>query len=224
MQSHPLTKNRLGAIYLLLIISLMAGCAGLKKAPQTHYQGDLAALLKQHWQADGKLAIRQIGTSNTRQSAHTLRFDWHQQGEDYTVLLSGPLGFGRVEIQQSKQIVSLTRGKTRVEANNADQLFFQQTGLSLPVSYLRYWALGVPAPQQRFTPAKTAASDPQAAAKLIKGFKQDGWQVSYTGARHVAPYTLPLKLTADNGDIKVVIAFKRWDFAVSAVPVSSAAK
>ena len=238
MQINPLTINHHRLICLLLIISLMSGCAwisnsGTNKANPASSSGNTAALLTQHWQADGKLAIRQIATQNTRGSAHTLRFNWHQQGENYTALLSGPLGFGRIEIQQTKQRISLTRGKTRVEAKDVDQLFFQQTGLSLPVSYLRYWALGIPAPQHGFTATPTSIVSPeddaggsqtsssQPSAKAIKGFLQDGWDVSYTGAQQIDSYTLPVKLIADNGDIKVVIAFKHWDLPLSTARVGS---
>ena len=212
-------KNSLVVIFLLC--SLISSCASLNKDTYSNnrlkdgFAGDAAELLNKHWQVNGKLAIRTISPSAGSPSAQALRFNWQQQAQDYNVTLSGPLGFGRVTVTQQDQRIYLSQGslsqgslskdKNAIEANDIDQLFAQQTGWALPISYLRYWALGLPAPEQAFT------FNENSQAELV-GFKQDGWQINYPAITLAAPYPLPSKMIASNKHFKLVIAFKHWQF------------
>jgi outer membrane lipoprotein LolB len=209
------------SLIILLLCSLMSSCASLNKNADSNNRlydgldGVAAELLNKHWRVNGKLAIRTLSPSGGSSSAQALRFDWQQQAQDYNVTLSGPLGFGRVTVTQQNQRIYLSQGslsqgslskdKNAIEANDIDQLFAQQTGWALPISYLRYWALGLPAPEQAFTLNKNSQ------AQLI-GFKQDGWQINYPSITLAAPYPLPSKMIASNKHFTLVIAFKHWQF------------
>jgi outer membrane lipoprotein LolB len=215
---------------IALLASMLGGCANHATRLDPRQQQANQALIGHNWQASGKLAIRSIpGTELDMESAEvqtpltrtpisqasisqtpisqtpisqTMRFHWQQQASDYTVTLSDTLGFGRVTIAQQNQQATLTRGKQSAVASNIDQLFIQQTGLALPVSYLRYWALGLPAPAQPY--AAAAGSD------ALVGFEQQGWHVSYPKAAAVDRYLLPEKMIAHNNRYRLVVAFKRW--------------
>ena len=199
------------SLFILLLCTLLASCANLNRSATSNnglnddLSGSAAELLNRHWQVNGKLAIRTLSSSAAKPTAQALRFDWQQQAQDYKVTLTGPLGFGRVTVTQQNQRIYLSQGKNAIEANDIDQLFAQQTGWALPISYLRYWALGLPAPEQAFTFNKNSQ------AELI-GFKQDGWQIHYPSITLAAPYPLPSKMVASNKHFKLVIAFKHWQF------------
>lgn len=198
--------------FVSILLGLLSACASINERSHLetnpkNMEGSAASLLNRHWRVDGKLAIRAL-TANP--SVQTLRFDWQQQAQDFTVTLSGPLGFGRVTVAQQDQRVYLTKGKTQIEASDIDRLFAQQTGWKLPLSYLRYWALGLPSPEQPFT-ATNQDQHKTDKATLI-GFQQDGWQIRYPSVNLAAPYPLPSKMIAFNKHFKVIMAFKHWQF------------
>ena len=199
------------SLFIMLLCTLLASCANLNRSASSNnglnddLSGSAAELLNRHWQVNGKLAIRTLSSNAAKPTAQALRFDWQQQAQDYKVTLTGPLGFGRVTVTQQNQRIYLSQDKNAIEADDIDQLFAQQTGWALPISYLRYWALGLPAPEQAFTFNKNSQ------AELI-GFKQDGWQIDYPSITLAAPYPLPSKMVASNKHFKLVIAFKHWQF------------
>ena len=199
------------SLFIMLLCTLLASCANLNRSASSNnglnddLSGSAVELLNRHWQVNGKLAIRTLSSNAAKPTAQALRFDWQQQAQDYKVTLTGPLGFGRVTVTQQNQRIYLSQDKNAIEADDIDQLFAQQTGWALPISYLRYWALGLPAPEQAFTFNKNSQ------AELI-GFKQDGWQVHYPAITLAAPYPLPSKMVASNKHFKLVIAFKHWQF------------
>tara|TARA_B110000879_G_scaffold164680_1_gene212719 strand:+ start:43 stop:717 length:675 start_codon:yes stop_codon:yes gene_type:complete len=199
------------SLFIMLLCILLSSCANLHRSASSNngvnddLSGSTAELLNRHWQVNGKLAIRTLSSNAAKPTAQALRFDWQQQAQDYKVTLTGPLGFGRVTVTQQNQRIYLSQDKNAIEADDIDQLFAQQTGWALPISYLRYWALGLPAPEQAFTFNKNSQ------AELI-GFKQDGWQIDYPSITLAAPYPLPSKMVASNKHFKLVIAFKHWQF------------
>ena len=198
--------------FVSILLSLLSACASINERSHLEtnpkdMEASAASLLNRHWRVDGKLAIHAL-TANP--SVQTLRFDWQQQAQDFTVTLSGPLGFGRVTVAQQDQRVYLTKGKTQIEASDVDRLFAQQTGWKLPISYLRYWALGLPSPEQPFT--ATDQDQHKTDKATLIGFKQDGWQIRYPSVNLAAPYPLPSKMIAFNKHFKVIMAFKHWQF------------
>jgi outer membrane lipoprotein LolB len=226
--TNSMTTKKNSLMVILFLCSLISGCANLNKDAHTNNRldssldnsaaNDAAELLNRHWRVSGKLAIRSVLPSSESPSAQALRFEWQQQAQDYNVTLSGPLGLGRVTVTQQNQRIYLSHGKlaqdkNAIEASDIDQLFAQQTGWTLPISYLRYWALGLPAPDQAFTPNKNSQAE-------LVGFQQDGWKIHYPSITLAAPYPLPSKLIATNKHFKLVIAFKHWQFPLLQ-PISS---
>lgn len=205
---------KIHSLFIMLFCTLLASCANLNRSASSNnginddLSGSAAELLNRHWQVNGKLAIRTLSSSAAKPTAQALRFDWHQQAQNYKVTLSGPLGFGRVTVTQQNQRIYLSQDNNAIEANDIDQLFAQQTGWALPISYLRYWALGLPAPEQAFTLNKNSQAE-------LVGFKQDGWQINYPAITLATPYPLPSKMVASNKHFKLVIAFKHWQFPLT---------
>lgn len=196
---------------LIFLSGLLSSCANFNKNTRwdNSNKGDSAAdLLNHYWHVDGKLAIRSLLPEASTPTAQVLRFNWHQQAQNYSATLTGPLGFGRIKIVQKNQRIYLTKGKTHIEASDIDKLFAQQTGWDLPISFLRYWALGLPSPEQSFTLNNGNAND----TTELASFKQAGWQIQYPSITLAAPYPLPSKMIASNEYFKLVIAFKHWQF------------
>ena len=149
------------------------------------------------WDASGRIGLRDAAQSRT------LRFRWQEYGEYYSLHLAGNLGLGRITIAGQQDSIKLWRGHINTplqtsrpadaEAKNAEQLLFEQTGMRLPISFLRAWTLGKSA-----TDTNTCCDlSPWLVTEQpneLPGFSQDGWRVEYSQSQIEGPYRLPRKL------------------------------
>jgi len=120
------------------------------------------------WSFAGKIAIK-VNTKSQKAN-----ITWETDGNDYDILLYGPFGQGKIHIQKLGEQVSLTSaGKTKY-ADNSETLLYQTTGLSLPISSLRYWIRGIKDPNY---PANKELDLDGDLAQL----KQEDWTVNYSG-------------------------------------------
>jgi len=86
-------------------------------------------------------------------------------------------------------------------------LLYEQTGLQMPVSGLRYWVLGLPAPASQ----AGAASDRQLDARgRLTRFVQGGWLVRIRSYTEVGRFDLPAKVFIRRGDIDLRLVVDRW--------------
>ena len=181
------------------IALIIAACQPLQRpAPDNLYSDD-------HWQVSGKLALRARGEAIAGKRHQTLQFHWLQYGEDYRLKLSGALGFGQVLVASEQGQLSLYRGgKIIASADSAEQLLQDTTGWTLPVSLLRYWATGRPAPDQPHSALDESGQN------QIPGFSQAGWVINYPGESSTG-LSRPSKLRAEHPQLRLVAAFKDWE-------------
>lgn len=124
-----------------------------------------------HWQIDGRASVR------TSDEGANFNVQWQQQGEDYHIRISGPLG---------QSVATVTGGEGWSELKTSDQTWYgdslqdilqtadSNTAIQLPLHRLRYWVRGIPAPglDSEFT-----LND----LPVITAMTQDGWQIDYRG-------------------------------------------
>lgn len=180
-------------ISLLLVISLITGCSSLDKSPALDDQ--VASELSWHWQAKGRLAIK------TSQDNASGGFDWQQDGANYQIELSGPLGQGRVSIKGEPFYVQLVEGKEIQEAASPE-ILFANAGWQLPLSNLVYWLQGHPAPGKVDWLTRHQ-------------FSQDGWQVEWRKFTQLKQQTLPSLLLVSNEQLSLRLAVNQWQLVDS---------
>jgi len=88
-------------------------------------------------------------------------------------------------------------------ARDADALLAHVTGWVLPVSGLRYWVRGVPAP------GSEARASRDAQGRLTR-LVQDGWDISYNRYQVVDGASWPAKLRLERADIVVRLVIDQW--------------
>lgn len=122
-----------------------------------------------------------------------LSVDWRQRPDHFEINLLGPLGVGvaRVEGEPGRVVLDMA-GRDPVVARSADDLVEQVIGVALPVSQLRYWVRGKPAP----LPHQSTAD----------GFRQLGWQIAYLQYEQ----QLPVKIRLTRPGVKVMMVVKKW--------------
>lgn len=163
-------------------------------------QQQLQAL--QHWQLQGKLAVRQPSDSG---SAVINR--WVQNREAYELSLSSAfLGLGSTELKGVPGFISLTmpNGET-YQSGDPEALILAATGWQLPINSLPWWIRGLPNPGSDYR----LYFDEHNQVALIN---QDGWEIRYDRWQ---PFIngqppLPGRITAIQGEKRVRLAVTDW--------------
>lgn len=154
-------RRFLSSFSWFFVALFLAGCAATQLTPPT---------------APGAKKVQglfAVITPETNQSGH---FNWVQQGQDFTLLLYGPLGLGATSLSQTGQEVVLTasNGKT-YRAQSAEALLNDVIGWSMPVSGFVYWLFAAPDPAYPFTATRDNTG-------RILTLQQEGWAITYTWA------------------------------------------
>ncbi|WP_194842493.1 lipoprotein insertase outer membrane protein LolB [Endozoicomonas sp. OPT23] len=187
-------------------VVLVSGCATVPK-PEVVVSEQVKQQLwqenKQHrqkvvsWQLTGRMGLRVPGESGT------LSLEWLQNQTEYKLYLDGPLGTSVARIEGNKQGITLWADGKKYLGRDPESLLLQLTGWDLPVSLLRYWIVGIPAPWSD----KTLQLNSQGLAEKIS---QSGWQVEYLGYKDFKGVTLPSRLRVTRGEIRVTLSIRNW--------------
>lgn len=200
---HPPLRHFL-LFKLSLAIFALSGCAAtgsLDLPDMDSWESRKTILVKtDEWEFTGR-----IGVSAGEEGFNGKLF-WRQDGVVFRARISGPLGMGTVFINGNRGELTVTDSDGVVtELNDAEVELRQMYGWTIPVTSLRYWALGIPDPAD---PAETSfAADGQ-----LEQILQSQWQVDYGPYRNSAGQPMPRRLTAENDDVKVRLIVDDWIF------------
>lgn len=191
-------------LYLLIPVLLLGGCATAPRPipavdPGQSWQRHSEALKSLHdWRLTGRMAIQ------TEDEGWHASLDWHQEGDAYDIHLSGPLGGGSVRLTGNEQWVELQKDDgQRVSAADPEWLLYRQLGWRVPVSALRYWVLGLPAPGQA-----EWELDPYGHLSLLR---QGGWEIRFLDYRREQRLELPGRVFMSNQRAQVRLVVGRWE-------------
>ncbi len=194
--------TRLATVALGLV--LLSSCAiqrGLELPPLPDWdtrQKVLAAIPE--WAFTGRIGV----------SAGTEGFNgkirWNQVENGFSATVSGPLGIGAIRINgDSGQVTVIDKDGQEIELTNPEEDLRSMYGWTIPVTSLRYWALGIPDPAG---PAVTELGDDG----LLVRLEQRNWRVSISQYRAGGGQLMPRRITAVNGDAKVRLVIDHWSF------------
>lgn len=188
---------------LILLFLFLGGCTTLvqpqgkanRKAWRSRFQR-----LKQlnAWQLSGRIGVVARGG---RGGAAGL--SWQQSGDWISMSLSGPFGMGGVHLYGTPGAMVLVNSKgKRFYTSEPSAALETALGWPVPVSSLRYWVIGRPAPGQPYKLRLDAHG-------LVMQLVQQGWTVSYQLYMQVHGYWLPHRVTAvrAHGHVKLVISY-----------------
>lgn len=147
-----------------------------------------------------------LGSVSIQHAARTdlASLQWDQQYENYRFGLSGPLGFGRVEINgKPGRITLIQSNKPPLSASTPESLMQRQLGWQIPIVPLYYWARGLPAPNM---PAKTTFDSNNHLVRL----EQARWVIEYPEYMPVGEIDLPRKMQLESKNLKVKLVAREW--------------
>lgn len=177
---------------------MLAGCAGLK-TPPVPLDG---------FSASGRVSIRAGNDS------HYANFGWQAEPQADRLSFGNPLGQTLAELEIHYRSDMPTFAILRDEDGKAQEgepesLLYESTGMRLPVSALRWWLQGRPAPGL----ASTRSIDE---GQLIE---QDGWRVVASDFSETHPVPRgPRKIVLTRGDVTVRIVISEWQWQISPRP------
>lgn len=166
------------------------------------------------WQLRGRVSL-----VRENQGWHA-GMNWREAYGWYRLSLFGPLGQGAVEVEgEAAGLVRLrTADGHEHMAHDADALVESATGWRFPVSGIRYWVRGAPAPDGH---VDRAMRDER--GRLLQ-LEQAGWDIRYTRYESVDGRDWPTRLQLSRTDLSVRLVIDEWivsrstDAATSARP------
>ncbi len=203
-ESRPDLRIRFGKALAVPLVALLAACAG-PGGVQLPELGDWEArraILESvdEWEFAGRIGVR------AGDEGFNGQLWWRQDGVVYRARISGPMGAGTVFLNGDHQELTLTDGDgTVTELQDAEADIRRLYGWTIPVTSLRFWALGIPDPA---IPADTAFADDGRLASL----QQANWRVDFTQYAAGGGQLLPRRLSAVNDDVRVRLVIDNWVF------------
>jgi outer membrane lipoprotein LolB len=196
-------RAALGAV--MLALGLLAGC---RTAPQGAIVGpgvdapwpeQRAALEKlDRYNLNGRVAV----AANGQGFSASLRYEQLPKGSN--LALDGPLGIGglRVALEGEDLEIATSRGE-KLDGDAARAELERRLGFALPLSELRWWLLGIPAPGE-------ASVNQDGGSGEIRDFTQNGWRVSINTRAAGLGFSLPQRLTAERDGARLKLLVERW--------------
>ena len=182
------------------LVLLLTGCAAIPVS-ETELSGRTyspAHAAVENWRFSGRVSL-----TRGEEGWHA-GLTWQEHTGEYQLKVMAPLGQGAFQLTgNTAGVVLQTSAGQRYAALDADSLLADTTGWTLPVSGLRYWVRGMPAPG-----ADSAITiDDQ--DRLIR-LRQSGWDINYERYQLVAGSHWPAKLRLATDAVSVRLIIDNW--------------
>jgi outer membrane lipoprotein LolB len=191
--------------WLLVGLSLLAGCAttrqGIPLPDISTWEARSTVLGNlREWEFVGRIAVK------AADEGFNGKFNWTQKDDAFKATVGGPLGIGTVRIEgDSRSVVLTDKDGVQTSLRDAETELRYRYGWTIPVTSLRYWALGIPDPSMA---AETQFDDGGRLARL----RQSEWVVEISRYREGGGQPMPRILSVTNSDTRVRMVIDRWLF------------
>jgi len=169
------------------------------------------------WELGGRIAVK------SAQDSWSASLRWQQQAEAFDVSFSSLLGQRIAQLKGDALSASLYLPDERVlSAANISELLDEELGWSVPIGGLRYWLVGLPAPE----------SDPNSVLDFNKGLdelgrlqwlEQSGWRIEYQRYRPAGILEVPRKMVLTRDELRVRLIIDRWQAVTATLAMVNAA-
>ncbi len=189
---------------LLILAAALSGCALVPTEPgpaerAAAWEQRQASLSdRERWDFTGRIAV---DAGEERWSA-SLR--WRQIGESYRVNVWGPLGQTLARLDGTPNGVTLRTSDGTYYALSPEQLLYRELGWRLPVSGMRHWVRGLPAPQ---APIDVLELD---AIGRPERLEQSGWQVSFPEYERYSVDAMPGRVLLHSDLVSIRLLAETW--------------
>lgn len=196
-------------ILLVGLLGLLAGCANLnlpalKQKNKFSYLPPKvrrkAGLRLAYWRITGAFSFKEPGR------ADVANFRWTQLGRNnYSIQMSSSLSVYNIMLDSKYGGVTLwASGHHPVQGKSPEALLKREVGWSIPISAMRYWVRGIPAP------GKFQAKYDEFGH--VTELQQKGWDIQFSKYRNFTTSDVPrlLKMRYPARQIQLKVAIKTW--------------
>lgn len=191
--------------WLLAGLCLLASCAttrqGIALPDISTWEARSTVLGNlREWEFIGRIAVK------AADDGFNGKFNWTQHDDAFNATVGGPLGIGTVRIEGDNRSVVLTdKDGVQTSLHDAETELRNRFGWTIPVTSLRYWALGIPDPSMA---AETEFDGDGRLARL----RQNNWLVEISRYREGGGQPMPRILSVRNADTRVRMVIDKWLF------------
>lgn len=181
-------------------VTLLSACVAIKPAPE-HARvswDQRSAQLDQITRFSLQARISASGPTPGKAN-----LTWRQRPQDFDLRLSGPFGVGGIGIAGDEHRVDVRSKDQHFVTDDPEAYLQSQLGWTLPLARLRWWVLGLPAPQSM---AQLQFDPEHRVAALV----QDGWRLSYEEYQLAGHFDLPRKIALARDDLKLRVVIDAW--------------
>jgi outer membrane lipoprotein LolB len=194
------------ARYLAMTLSLLliVGCAvergiGLPDLSDWNARTRTLASLMD-WQFKGRIGV------STGNEGFNGELRYSQIDNGFRAMVSGPLGFGTIRLEgYGRSVTVIDKDGEEWILTDPEIDLHTMYGWTIPVTNLRFWALGIPNPTM---PANTEFNEDG----LLVSLTQDTWLIKITQYRDGGGQLMPRRLSAISGENKIRLVIDNWIF------------
>jgi outer membrane lipoprotein LolB len=189
-------------IAVISIITILYGCGTITPGHDTtqtsNWKIHQASIFSHNrWQAVAKMSVQ------SPQYSGSVRLDWKQLDENFSIILAGPLGLQNILMTgDSDEAVIHYKGKSKVGSPNL--LIKEIIGIPLQISALAYWLRGIPSPNLIQT---NLLINPEGQAHK---FEQAGWSLEFDKYKPTPFGSMPKKILGSNKERSFKLIISQW--------------
>ncbi|WP_261834982.1 lipoprotein insertase outer membrane protein LolB [Vibrio ishigakensis] len=201
---HRFSPSGVTKLFTLILALFIFGCETTSQLPvhSVEYQAHQEKLSTlEQYQVSGKLGYID---PTQRQS---LNFNWRHAPDSSQLRLTTFLGKTVLTLDINSEGATLTdMDGNRYFDKDADLLFYQLTGMRLPIVYMQDWVKGQPTAADAMQVSDRGTLD-----SLSQTRGGQTWQLAYLGYTEQGDFVLPQKMTLSREEIKLNIQINKWN-------------
>jgi outer membrane lipoprotein LolB len=128
---------------------------------------------------------------------------WRQTPDAFDMRVAGPFGIGAATISGRDGEVQIRTSKRSFTTRDPEGDLKARLGWTFPVSHLRYWVLGQPAPGSK------AVFEFDRDGR-ITALEQDGWTLAFGEYQDAGAVDLPRKFEVANSELRLKVVVDTW--------------
>lgn len=189
--------SRLTFYKATFFVLLLSGCASLNNLKEIKDAKDI-----EKFSFNGRASISGEFVKNPGQG----QISWKQNKKEINIVLSAPLGQGKIEINYIEGSSAKLAINKREEyfAETPDQLLQNVAGQNWPMTGLQNWVRGLPS-----YPARSRVTRDFTSNQIIK-MEEDGWTIEYLEWETYRGYKLPKRLNIVRPSTKIKLFIESW--------------
>lgn len=176
----------------LWLLLLLTGCASAPVAMQRPAEPDAPFVF------NGRVSVKH-GAQREKAGVR-----WVHKANEDEILLLAPLGQTVARIQRDENKATLVASGRGYSAQDMESLMQQVLGWQLPLSGMRYWVVGLSAPESE-------SSFEMAASGQLGLLRQQGWEIRYARYTSEKMDALPLRLSLKRDGMEVLLVIDEWE-------------